>query len=626
MRIAIFAGGTGPIALQNGLYHTLEKRLDGVETRVIVNAYDNGLSTGVVRQVMHGRILGPSDVRKNHTTRLRLLDPQSPWLSFLDHRFTTSSREARGHCETQATLLAKCFEARGKGATGCRVVFDAIEEFFNRDTASRIAYDDFAIANIIYAGLAARNNYSLRRAATLISSAVGIPDNVLLNDDQSLFLGATTRSGRRISDEGDIVCWANESDPITDTFFVDASGNESIPTLCLEAWKVILDADLILLSSGTQWSSLIPTYASRGFKAAIRDSKAKIIMIMNRAPDQDALGQSASDLVNALVPRYFDPGRIHILVDTNSHPDLRELKPACIDKVASITEAELSGPADPPAKHHPIKLANAIGRVFFNNYLDSDAFVFDYDDTLVGRNGEYPLSSRFNVEGLHRLHQLTSVAICTGNTIRALNFAEPPSDAIADATHKPLLVFADGGINQYAYDARYPYRGGSSGMTMTAVQCLAPDVLLNASQHTDAGVIIGSLRRAGIPDAKIENRGDAVIAIRPIDPDRRHAVVCLARSIVEGHGLEVREAGRTTVEIRRPALSKVPALRHLWATQPQLSKVTYVGDECDAGNDRDVAALAKEHAGLNCLHVNGPAHTAFFIATLIARLKDHGKH
>ncbi|MDY6948700.1 MAG: hypothetical protein SXG53_23610, partial [Pseudomonadota bacterium] len=384
--------------------------------------------------------------------------------------------------------------------------------------------------------------------------------------------------------------------------------------------------DLILLSSGTQWSSLIPTYASRGFKAAIRDSQAKIVMIMNRVPDQDALGQSASDLVNALIPRYFDPGRIHILVDINSHPDLRELRSACIHKIASITQAELSGPADPPGKHNPIKLANAIGRVFFNDYLDSDAFVFDYDDTLVGRNGEYPLSSHFNIEGLHRLHQLASVAICTGNTIKALNFAEPPSDSIAEASHRPLLVFADGGINEYAYDARYWSRSGTSGVTMTAVRCLAPDVLLNAIHNTDAGAIIDSLRRAGIPNSKIENRGDAIIAIRPIDPDQRHAVVCLARSIVEGHGLEVREAGRTTVEIRRPDLSKVPALRHMWATQPHLFKLTYVGDECDAGNDQDVAALANDHAGLKCLHVNSPAHTAFFIATLIARLKDHGKH
>lgn len=625
MKIAILAGGTGPIALLHGIYHTLEKHLDGVETKLIVNAYDNGLSTGVVRQVMHGQILGPSDVRKNHATRLRLLDPQSPWLSFLDYRFSTSPREARGHCENQATLLAKSLEMKGKDTANCHVVFDAIQEFFSRETTSIVAYDDFSIANIIYAGLAAKSNYSLRSAATLMAAAIGIPDNVLLNDDRSLFLGAITRSGRRISDEGAIVCWANETDPIIDTYFVDAFGKESEPTLCLEAWQTILDADLVLLSSGTQWSSLIPTYASRGFKAAIRDSKAKVVMIMNRVPDKDALGQTASDLINALVPRYFDPGRLNILVDTNSHPDLRDVKPPCLGGISSLTTTELSGPTDPPDKHNPTKLANAIGRVIFNDYLDSDAFVFDYDDTLVGRNGEYPLSSRFNIEGIHRLHGLANVAICTGNTIRALHFGEPPPNSAAESNAKPLLVFADGGINEYAYDARNPSRSCAGG-TMTAIKCLAPEVLLNARQGADVGRIIDSLQRAGIPDSKIENRGGAVIAIRPIDPDRRYALVRLALSIVEGCGLEVREAGRTTVEIRCPTISKVPALKHLWATRPHVFKVTYIGDECDTGNDQDIAALANEHAGLRCLHVNGPAITAFFISTLIAALKDHDKH
>lgn len=625
MRIVIFAGGTGSQALQHGIYHTLERKLDGVDTKIIVNAYDNGLSTGVVRQIMHGQILGPSDVRKNQVTRLRLLDPQSPWLSFLDHRFSVSSSEARRHCETQATLLVESLEAKGRSTASCQLVFESFEEFFRRDLALRTAYDDFSIANIIYAGLAAKYGYSLRAAATMMSAAIGISDSVLLNDDRSLFLGAVTKSGRRISDEGEIVCWANEADPITDTFFVDASGKDSAPTLCLEAWKTILDADLILLSSGTLWSSLIPTYASSGFQAAIRDSKAKIVMIMNRAPDKDALGQSASDLIDALVPRYYDPGRIHVLVDTNGHPDLRDVRSPCLEKIASLTQAALSGPTDPADKHNPTKLAHAIGRVFFRDYLDSDAFVFDYDDTLVGREGEYPLSSHFNVDGLRHLNRLTDVAVCSGNTISALKFEGSPPEPSTASDHKPLRVFADGGINEYTFEHhRRPssYAGGA----MTAIKCLAPEVLLTSSKGTDIGTIIDSLRRAGIPDAKIENRGDVVIAIRPIPPEQRHAVVRLAQSIVRQCGLEVREAGRTTVEIRHRELSKVPALEHLWKTRPGLSKTTYIGDECDAGNDRDIAALANEHSGLRCLHVSGPAHTSFFIGTLLAHLKDQGKH
>src|SRR5690349_12605946 len=105
MRLVIFAGGTGSISLQRGLYHTLDSHFDGVETKIIVNAYDNGLSTGAVRKVMGGAILGPSDVRKNHATRLALIDPDSPWLDFLSCRFTAKPSSVRGFLENNIIRL-----------------------------------------------------------------------------------------------------------------------------------------------------------------------------------------------------------------------------------------------------------------------------------------------------------------------------------------------------------------------------------------------------------------------------------------------------------------------------------------------------------------------------------------
>src|SRR5271168_5393702 len=105
MNIVILAGGTGSIALQTGLYELLDKQLDGIDTKVIVNAYDNGLSTGAVRKVMDGKILGPSDVRKNQTTRLALEKPKSHWLPFLNIRFTVESSKARSFCHDQVTRL-----------------------------------------------------------------------------------------------------------------------------------------------------------------------------------------------------------------------------------------------------------------------------------------------------------------------------------------------------------------------------------------------------------------------------------------------------------------------------------------------------------------------------------------
>ncbi|MFL6603930.1 MAG: 2-phospho-L-lactate transferase CofD family protein [Steroidobacteraceae bacterium] len=619
----IFTGGTGSIALQRGLYHALDENLDGFDTKIIVNAYDNGLSTGAVRRVMDGRILGPSDIRKNQSTRLQLRDPNSPWVTFLKGRFTVDSSIAREFCEAETLQLMETLEKQGSQVDCRSTFFSALEMYFQSPLAARIDYEDFSLANIIYAGLARIHDNSLRAAAGIMAGVMGIPDTVLLNDDRSLFLGASTQDGRRIIDEGDIVSWGNEADPFVDIFFTDADGNEDKPTLCLEAWRAILEADLIILSSGTQWSSLIPTYASDGFKSAINSSDATILMVMNRSPDKDSPSQTSSELIDILVPRYFDAGRLHVLADENAHPRMRSLDNSALSKIASFTQADMSLSVDPADKHDPSKLATAVGHVLFKDYLESDFYLFDYDDTLVGRGGRCPKSSRVNVKGLCRLNSLANVGICTGNTITAIDLRSEPaavSEAL-QANSKSLLVFADGAVNEYLCDTVLT----ADDAQPVWVKCIWPDTLLPTQGPYTATKIGETLRRAGLPLVKVENRGGALIAIKPVDQDYRHALLCLVRHIIHGSDLEVRETGRTTVEICKPALSKIGALRYLRTNSAALPQITYVGDEFETGNDRDIEELAISETGVKCLHVDSPAQTAFFISTLTAYRVKNGK-
>lgn len=621
MKIVIMAGGTGPIALQRGLFDALERDLDGIEIKVLVNAYDNGLSTGAVRHVMNGRILGPSDVRKNQTTRLRLTDPNNAWLKFLDLRFSSASAdEAKVLCLERADRLVEELHGQGRSTESHVMLRHAIDEYFSHARAKEVMYEHFSLANIIYAGLCARHGNSLRAAASVMAKALGIRDYVLINDDRSLFLGAITRSGRRIADESDIVSCGDETDPFEDIFFLDEAGNEALPQLCFEAWEAIVDADLIILSSGSQWSSLIPTYASRGFKAAIRSSMAKVVMVMNRAPDKDGPGQAASDIIDILVPRYFDEGRLHVLADINGHPSMRSLNQSALGKVASFDGMKLSWPTDAADKHDPAHLARAIGYVYFSDFLHSDLFLFDYDDTLYGRKGEFQKSSKFNVRKLGLLNALTNVAICTGNSIRTLTLRdeEAAGEGLADARAKPLVVFADGGVNEYTFDLC------KAQQVPEFVKCVSPEALLAKAGPHSVQQLFDTLTHAGIPAWKIENRGNAIVAIKPIEPSHRGALVNFLRHLVSGSDLEVRESGRTTVEIRKRSMSKVYALEYLRAGRDRPPTITYLGDECDCGNDREIDMLAREDSGVRCLPVAGPSMTAFFIHTLTAMLCNDG--
>lgn len=620
MKIVILAGGTGSIALQTGLYNLLDKQIDGVDTKVIVNAYDNGLSTGSVRKVMNGKILGPSDVRKNQTTRLELENPSSEWLPFLNIRFTASSDMAKTYCRSRVDELAdkmgvyadKKLKAFGfdfddQAISKIALLQEAIDAYFSCPLAQKIDYNDFSLANIIYAGFAYANGNSLRTAARIMAAMMGIKDNVLLNDDTSLFLGAVTKSGKRISDEGDIVSWGNKEDPFVDVFFTDANGADSKPHLCTEAYEAIEEADLIILSSGTQWSSLIPTYASVGFKRAVASSKAEIVMVMNRMPDKDSPGQGASDIIRILTDNYFAKNRIRVVCDSSSHPIMRDLDNDALGRIKTInyTDLSLKVGEDSGKTHSPHALAVAVGAAYFGEYTYSDCYVFDYDDTLVGRGNVFPLSSLANNRNLAALNEMSGIkiAVCTGNSIKAISMQGFGQD-------NPLTVYADGGVNKYSFTSLTRQESISDDdKKHEFIECVNPSSVFD---DTQVGDIIRSLRRHHVPLSKIENRGNALVTIKPVDEEYRGMVLELVKMAIKGPGIVVRASGRTTIEIARHDLSKVDAIVDLEKTLAP-NYITYVGDELDSGNDSVVRGMP----GVACLHVKNPVQTAFFTQILI---------
>ena len=59
LNVTLFCGGRGSANLIKELV-----RYSNVNLNLIINGYDNGLSTGAIRKIIPG-ILGPSDFRKN---------------------------------------------------------------------------------------------------------------------------------------------------------------------------------------------------------------------------------------------------------------------------------------------------------------------------------------------------------------------------------------------------------------------------------------------------------------------------------------------------------------------------------------------------------------------------------
>ena len=87
MKIVLFCGGSGSERLQKGFWQLFG---DSVELSIIINGYDDGKSTGIVRDCFHNAILGPSDLRKNHLLQHKLRYGESALYSFLNKRSTGS--------------------------------------------------------------------------------------------------------------------------------------------------------------------------------------------------------------------------------------------------------------------------------------------------------------------------------------------------------------------------------------------------------------------------------------------------------------------------------------------------------------------------------------------------------
>jgi 2-phospho-L-lactate transferase/gluconeogenesis factor (CofD/UPF0052 family) len=618
MNILIMTGGTGSIALQKGLYDLFEDGAEGIiNVKILTNAYDNGLSTGVVRMVCNGDILGPSDVRKNQLTRHNLVIPGSPFhdpIYFLEKRFSCAAEEA------QSYILGMI----QRSMPGSGIFIDAVNSYFSLSSATKVDYEDFSIANIIYAGLARMNNNSLREAAKIMAKQVlYIEDNVILNDDRSLFLGAITKSGLRISDEADIVSWNNMNDPFKDVFFVDKNGKESMPVLCDEAKQAIMEADLIILSSGTQWSSLIPTYASIGFKETISNSKAKIFMVMNRVADKDAPSQTASDIVSNIIPKYFPTKRVHLVVDTTG--TLNVVNKSAAAKLASVNKFAI-GPQSSnitrsvdERKHCSNNLAYAVMATYFKNVLNKKCYVFDYDDTLVGRGNSWQTSSDKNkhlfCDLVEKFKEDGNISICTGNSIKAVKMSKH--------VDTPFTVYADGGINKYLFTQHAGAKSDDEPHKPDLIYCVDESSLLDGKDGGfSADLIIEILTKIGIQRFKIESRGGSMIAIKPIDMQYRKMMCEYITYVLKDYAnnssgkisnnVIVKPAGRTTIEIFKPSLSKRAAIEHILGSG--VKSLVYVGDELHHGNDSVIKDMNDDR--ITCLNVKNPAETTILLKVL----------
>jgi 2-phospho-L-lactate transferase/gluconeogenesis factor (CofD/UPF0052 family) len=319
LKVLIFSGGRG----SEGLIQYFCQ--DNFDLKILVNGYDDGLSTGQIRHVFQG-MLGPSDYRKTVTNILRhhsdgdryaaeLLELR---ISIVESPATQTSFDKMIADPQISGLLKKMKYSNSVFIT--KYLTHGYREYIKATNGAPI--ENFSAGNLVFLGLYLELG-DFNEAVKQLQSYLGLPDIVQnVTDGEDLKLVALCSSGKVLNSESEIVNASNED--ISQIFLlkkyleeIDLEAYSKInydqskdrltkiqhsPHLSEAAGKALSQADVVIYGPGTPHSSLFPSYMTPGLVEEIRsNTKALKILITNIEADFESKNETVSSLFSKMI-------------------------------------------------------------------------------------------------------------------------------------------------------------------------------------------------------------------------------------------------------------------------------------------------------------------------------------
>jgi 2-phospho-L-lactate transferase/gluconeogenesis factor (CofD/UPF0052 family) len=359
-RVALFCGGRGSATIIRALL----RRTD-IELTLLVNGYDDGLSTGALRNFIPG-MLGPSDFRKNLSYLFgNYSQAQYALKSLMEYRLAGAAeieklaRFTQGGDPSMLDEPLKGWFAQLSAVSSARIR-DLLNRFFAHAAGAQFDYRDCSLGNLVFAGGYLKCGKEFNAAAAEVAELVGSRARLLnVAEQQNRILVGLKQDGTLLPTEAAIV-GPQSANPIRNLYLLeqpltaqdiaaleamDAAAkrdwlmaHDAVPRLSQAAAQALAGADIILYGPGTQHSSLLPSYriAREALAAAPASVKA---LVMNLESDHDIQGLSAGDiLANA---RRYGAAVTHLLLDNGGR-----LLPGVLDG-AAVVNAPFANPARP---------------------------------------------------------------------------------------------------------------------------------------------------------------------------------------------------------------------------------------------------------------------------------------
>lgn len=338
INIVSFNGGRGAKNLIPALIHT-----DGVNLTSIVNAYDDGKSTGIIRSFFG--MLGPSDIRKVQEAMVpKELPDHDAILAAYDYRYPASATR-----ETILASLSAFGDRQSDDLNGIHFTDPTIREslrvfiqyllrgihLIEKAEAKTFSFYDCSLMNLIYAGAYLYFGHNFEEATFFIDKLFKLKGKVLPTSNEDRKLVAIREDGTILYSEAEIVeLRANsrikriylldhypDKELLSGMHIEEVEAYFNLANRLVEATsrvkQSITEADIIIYSAGTQHSSLYPSYMTVGITDAIAaNKKALKVFITNIGEDYETPSYDANDFIEGAI-RYMRMGSEYNLVVTD---------------------------------------------------------------------------------------------------------------------------------------------------------------------------------------------------------------------------------------------------------------------------------------------------------------------
>tara|TARA_B100001964_G_scaffold238082_1_gene302863 strand:- start:9176 stop:10357 length:1182 start_codon:yes stop_codon:yes gene_type:complete len=290
----------------------------------IVNAYDDGKSTGVLRDYFN--TLGPSDLRKvmqlmidknikNYNFIINLFECRLPKIN--NKYILEELDKLINYNENKIFNLNNLSKTISNYIVHKLIFFLKLYNRYKKNNKIDLILSDMSLINCIIVSLIFEKNQQIDKALKDLKTTFKIKSKILINSNSIKHLVALRRSGKFLNSEAEIV-ETRSNVKISRIFLLDKKiklnlfknknyiqkklildNLNNVPKLSRSSFDALTSADIIIFCPGTQHSSLYPTYMSLDFKKAIEtNNKAKKIFITNIGADYETPKYDSFDYLN----------------------------------------------------------------------------------------------------------------------------------------------------------------------------------------------------------------------------------------------------------------------------------------------------------------------------------------